>query len=278
MLYYVTLWGRCEVGTSGGMRKNLCRVFLSWGVHLPPNKHVLIIIISTAVQYSYTSYPENYDLSYDEVQLPFKAGGHGHGIRPWAAHGDTASIGQWALSTQTAWSGELVRSYFPVLTDVIERAALPAPANAGEDRLADDLRGAWARSLATLDLLPRTSTAEQSRLVEVSGWAEATNQDIRRLILIQLFQLLISAFPLLNSAVTRSHVKSRFSVIFKEFFKQNATVRVYCPKIRVQVDQKRSLIYLRRFLDPENFWGPPVQRPRLAAGTRIWPARTESAT
>ena len=126
------------------------------------------------------SYPEHYDLSYDQVQLPFKAGGHG--IRPWAAHGDAAFIGQWALSTQTAWSGELGRSYFPVLTDVIERAALPAPANAGEDRLADDLRGAWARSLATLDLLPRTSTAEQSRLVEVSGWAEATDRDIRRLI------------------------------------------------------------------------------------------------
>ena len=33
-----------------------------------------------------------------------------------------------------------------------------------------------------MDLLPRTSTAEQSRLVEVSGWAEATDRDIRRLI------------------------------------------------------------------------------------------------
>ena len=38
------------------------------------------------------SYPEHYDLSYDQVQLPFKAGGQG--IRPWAAHGDAAFIGQ----------------------------------------------------------------------------------------------------------------------------------------------------------------------------------------
>ena len=37
-------------------------------------------------------------------------------------------------------------------------------------------------------------------------------------LLIQLFQLLISAFPLLNSALSRSTVKPRFSGIFKDLF------------------------------------------------------------
>ena len=85
-------------------------------------------------------------------------------------------------------------------------------------------------------------------LVEVSGCAEATDRDIRRLILIQLFQLLISAFPLLNSAVTRSTVKSRFSVIFKDFFKKvqrlGFTAQKSGSRYSTRVDQKLRLIHL----------------------------------
>jgi hypothetical protein len=39
---------------------------------------------------------KRFRFAYDQICLGFKDGGHG--LRPWAQHGDAAFVGQWALS------------------------------------------------------------------------------------------------------------------------------------------------------------------------------------
>ena len=65
--------------------------------------------------------PLDYHVAYRQITLAFQDGGHG--LRPLAQHADAAFVGQWSLSVQSGWNTSTGRSFYPILTQVLEEAA-----------------------------------------------------------------------------------------------------------------------------------------------------------
>ena len=129
---------------------------------------------------------KRFRFAYDQICLGFKDGGHG--LRPWAQHGDAAFVGQWALSLQSAWSLDLGRSHFPVLHDVTNEAHAAHADTTGAPTVIDnatitplgyDLACAWERSK---NLVADLSTTAPDAATAVGGWLLTTDGDVRNII------------------------------------------------------------------------------------------------